>query len=407
MIRHIEQKGATMMDLFTRANLRQLMLSAHQMCVSLYMPTHRTGREIREDGVRCKNLLSQAEEQLHAAGLRTPEARKIVQPAWELHDDSTFWQNQSDGLAMFAAPGLFQYYRVPLRFEERLVVGQRFHVKPILRLLQGDGEFFLLAVSQKHVRFLRGTHHSISELAPAALPRSLSDALNIDEYVQSLQQHSYTSVGIGGEGGATEGMFHGHGGSNLDVKKRDEIREYFLRIADGLQDFLHDDRSPLVFAGVDYLFPIFRDACKYRHLQDEPIMGNPDELKSAELHGAAWAIVHPYFERQQQAALQQYADLTNRDLTSHESATLVSAARSGRIGTLFVAEDAQLWGIVDEQRDACTPVAAPQSGAEDLLNYAAVHTLLHGGTVYVVDGRHMPGDQAIAGIFRYAATPAS
>ena len=45
------------MDIFTRSELEQLMRKEQQWCVSIYMPTHRTGSEAQQDPVRLKNLL--------------------------------------------------------------------------------------------------------------------------------------------------------------------------------------------------------------------------------------------------------------------------------------------------------------------------------------------------------------
>lgn len=40
-------------------------------------------------------------------------------------------------------------------------------------------------------------------------------------------------------------------------------------------------------------------------------------------------------------------------------------------------------------------------GDEDLLDFAAVQTLLYGGTVYAVEQRHVPGGTSAAALFRY------
>ena len=75
--------------------------------------------------------------------LRPPEARKLLEPAKKLIEDYDFWQQQSDGLAMFLAPELFRHYRLPLSFEELVVVTDRFHLKPLMPLLSDDGQYFV------------------------------------------------------------------------------------------------------------------------------------------------------------------------------------------------------------------------------------------------------------------------
>ncbi len=43
----------------------------------------------------------------------------------------------------------------------------------------------------------------------------------------------------------------------------------------------------------------------------------------------------------------------------------------------------------------------PQPGDEDLLDAAAIQTLMHGGVVYAVEPQKMPDEAAIAAVFRY------
>ena len=50
------------MDILTRAELEQLMHREQQWCVSIYMPTHRTGSETQQDPLWLKNLLGEAEK---------------------------------------------------------------------------------------------------------------------------------------------------------------------------------------------------------------------------------------------------------------------------------------------------------------------------------------------------------
>lgn len=390
------------MDLFTRSDLRNLIErppAQSDSCVSIYMPAHRTGREIREDALRCKNLLNQAEERLKDAGLRSPEARAILAPLRELQEDGLFWKNQSDGLAMFAGPEFSARFRVPLAFDELLVVNRRFHVAPILPLLQGDGRFHLLAASQNRLRFFQGTRHGIGELEVAGLPKSLREALDIDEYVSALQLHKAAAPSVATGTGAA--VFHGHGGSDLDVKKKDEILQYFHRVDHGLRKFFGEARTPLVFAGVDYLFPIFREACDYRGLLDEPVSGNPDGVSARELHDKAWRIVQPWFRRDQEAALKRFHDRQAGKGQSTDLDEVLHAARAGRVETLFVAKGQTVWGVVDPDTGEAQRIAASVPGSEDLLDHAAVHTLLHDGTVYALDRSDMPAEPPLAAVFRY------
>jgi hypothetical protein len=104
------------MDILTRAELEQLMLKEQPLCVSIYLPTHRTGIETQQDPIRLKNLLREAEQLLSAQGVGTHAVQKMLEPASRLLQDSDFWQHQSDGLAIFLSCNGARHYRLPLKF---------------------------------------------------------------------------------------------------------------------------------------------------------------------------------------------------------------------------------------------------------------------------------------------------
>ncbi len=106
------------MDILNPTDLKTLRAQQGKWCISIYMPTHRVGREQQQDPVRLKNLLAEAEAKLLANGLRRPKVQKLMQPAEELLWDKDFWQHQGDGLAIFLSNDSFAKYRLPVSFEE-------------------------------------------------------------------------------------------------------------------------------------------------------------------------------------------------------------------------------------------------------------------------------------------------
>jgi hypothetical protein len=104
------------MEILTRDDLRALVREHDGLCVSVYMPTHRVGREVQQDPIRLKNLLGKAQDRIVASGVRAPEARELLKPAEMLLHDGLFWQHQSDSLALFVSPEIFHHYRLPFDF---------------------------------------------------------------------------------------------------------------------------------------------------------------------------------------------------------------------------------------------------------------------------------------------------
>lgn len=75
------------MDLMDRVALKTLIAVQAEVCVSIYLPTHRAGPDTQQDPIRFKNLLREAEERLSTFGLRSPEARGLLEPAQRLLTD--------------------------------------------------------------------------------------------------------------------------------------------------------------------------------------------------------------------------------------------------------------------------------------------------------------------------------
>ncbi|MBD0390536.1 MAG: hypothetical protein ICV54_29560, partial [Nostoc sp. C3-bin3] len=272
----------------------------------------------------------------------------------------------------------------------------RFHLKPLMSLLTGDGQFYILALSQNLVRLFQATRFSIREIELEDVPTSIAEALRYDDPEKSLQFHTGTPQGGSGSRAA---IFHGHGAGNDEQK--DNILRYFRQVNDGLQELLENHKSPLVLAGVDYLLPIYRQANSYSYLIDEGITGNPDQLKAEELHTQAWQIVQPYFEAAQNEAIAHYQANLGTGKTASSIQEVVRAAYYRRVESLFVPVGQQKWGMFNPDTSNVEVHSEQKADDEDLMDFAALHTLLNGGTVYAVVPEHVPGDAPLAAVLRY------
>ena len=382
-----------MIDRLTSAELKGLIETHAEWCVSLYLPTHRSLPETRQDPVRFKNLLREVENALAAGGLRSPEIREFLKPAQELLDDSPFWQHQADGLAAFLSAGEFHNYRLPISFPELSVVGERFHLKPLLPLLSGNNRFFVLALSQNNVRLIEGTSYGASEVDLENVPGSLKEILGSYDVEEQLQFRTQQ------KSGERSAIFHGHGGGRDEMKSR--ISEYFRQIVEGVHAKLKNESAPLVLAGVESLFPLYREVNTFKSLLDEGIAGNPELLSAEELRQRAWSIVEPRFLRQRQEAENRYHTLAGTGKTSTDLQEVVTAAYDGRIDALFVAAGVQIWGNFNQDERSLTVHEQAEKGDVDLSDVCAVRTFLSNGEVFAVEANAVPGGGPIAALFRY------
>jgi hypothetical protein len=383
------------MDPITLEELKRTFSKRHAgWCVSLFMPTHRAGRETEQGPIRLKNLLREAEERLQAEGLRPPEIRELLAGPQRLLQDPGFWQHQSDGLVVFCSAEAFHFFRLPLGFDEFVVISRRFHLKPLLTLFTSDGTFYILALSQNQVRLLEGTRHGVDEVHLEGRVQSLSEAFPEPPAEKQLQFHT----GAPATKGKRPAMFYGH---DLSTETKDRIQRWFRTIDGQLKDILAGVASPMILAGVEYLFPLYREACTYPHLLSGGIAGNPEGLKPEELHRQAWSIVEPVFRKAREEAAARYRELAGTGRTTTDVKGAVSAAHEGRIEVLFVAVGLQVWGRLDTDIGKVHVHDSPEPGDEDLLDLAAVQALIKGGSVYAVRPEEVPDGAPLAAILRY------
>jgi hypothetical protein len=381
--------------------LKSLVQQAQGTCVSIYMPTVQLGSETQQNSIRFKNVMKLAEAKLqdYNPELQESDATAFLQPAHEL-DREEFWQHQDEGLALFIADGVLRYYCLPLSFDELVVVGDRSHLKPLLPLLTGDGKFYVLTLSQQQVRLFEGTRYSIHEVEVEDLPASMDEALQYDETAKDGQFRQGTSPGNTTNGPRRAGTFHGQGSPDRDDRKQD-ILQYFHQVDRALHNVLNNQKAPLVAVGVDYLLPIYREANTYQHLLDEGITESPKVVQPEELHTQAWAIVEPYYMQEQQAAVEHYQELAVTEKATSALEDVVPAAYYGRVEQLFVAIGEQQWGHFNPETNELQVHSDAEPGDEDLLNAAAIQTILNGGTVYAVEPDKVPDDALLAAVFRY------
>ncbi len=389
------------MEIITREDIAELAAQHDGKLISIYMPTSRAAFEPREDPLRLKDLLSSAEEMLAAGGARPPEVGEILSPAWSLLDDRLFWKDQGDGLALFISRDLFRTYRLARSFDPLLVVGGRFHLKPLLPLLAGDLRFYVLALSKNNTRLLQCTAHSATEMDIPGVPRDMAEALKYDVFDRQLQWQTKTPRTEAGDRkpGMRPAAFHGQGFGGEDEK--DHYLEFFRELARGVERVLDGDNAPLLLAAVEYVISLYREANRYPYLSEFEITGNPDRLRDEELRNRGWKLLEPGFKREREVAADRLRTVEGTGHASEDLREIVPAAASGLIDTLFVALDEQQWGRFDRTSGTVSRHYEKKPGDEDLLDVTAISTFLTGGRVYALNEEEMPVDAPVAAILRY------
>jgi hypothetical protein len=246
------------------------------------MPTHRVPTEKKEDRVRFKNLVRKAESLLVERGLRTADAADLLRPARELLEADLFWEHTLDGLAVFAAPGFFRHYAVPLALREIVLAEEDFHLKPLLPLLQAGARYYLLALSQKRVALLEASPEALDPILLPGLPQTVASAVALESYPPERYVGFHAQSP---KAGRRRTIFHGQAEESQDAVRY--LHDFCRRVDEKVSAFLRGERAPLVLAAVEYLHPIYAEANTYPNLLPEGVRQADPRVLDLGVHAQA------------------------------------------------------------------------------------------------------------------------
>ncbi|WP_282779639.1 hypothetical protein [Nocardia sp. CC201C] len=375
--------------MLTRSDLSQLIEATPDRGVSIYLPTHRGGRETRQDPIRLRDLIDEAREKLVEAGMRAVDADALLAPAAALRDDDDFWQHQSDGLALFLDAGGLRIYRVPLSFEPRTHVGPEFSVKPLLPLFAADGSFRVLAVTAHTTRLFEATRHTLDQNHDVEFPADVAETAGKNDYQGPIQGSPASRPQTGRPIAARTQVY----GEAPPEWRKAGLEQYAGAVAAAVAQHIADDRLPLVLIGDAELAGHIRKNQKLSGRIAGTIETNPEALDDGDLHARAYEVVRPTFEGGRDEALHRAAELIGQGSPRAVTAIgdVVRSAYRGRVDTLLLAADATVPGWYDVSSDAVLMMSDPAHPDADLTEAAAVRTLTDDGSVYLVESERLAG----------------
>jgi hypothetical protein len=376
----------------TLADVKDLA-NAGMPCVTIYMPLEPAPNASRMDYMRLKGGIRQAEQKLIDTWpeLSKAQVRELIDPLRTVESEATEWGSEGGSLVILRSPEVFRAFQVNQELDETTVIGEFFHLFPMLHALNvAQQEFYLLALSQKHVRLLRCTPTNSEQVdLPEGTPASLEEWLTTRS-----PNHASDKVRGANDEGRTEGNFT----STSDLDNKDQhLANFFRAINKAVFETLRNETAPLVLCGVEYERVMYKQNNSYPNLMEEGVQGSPESLKGGDMHARALTVVQEHFAGPAKKALQLWEKLGGSTRVATSFGDIVKAAFEGRIAHLFAAEGAQTMGVFDRN----TMQMRVQGRQEDLVNAAALQTIALGGDVFTLQPEHMPAGGQLNAILRF------
>ena len=378
------------MAILTQERLTTFLKAQAGPCVSIYMPTHRRHPGTQQDPIRFKNCLREA-ERLLADDHSPAEIQELLDPVAAL-PNLEFWRHQADGLAILRSSDVLEEFRVPQRVPELVVVADSFHVRPLIRSLNTNLRYVLIALGRKRVEVFEGTEASLTPVEVPGVPGAMAEFAARRPGRRALSAHSE------GRGGGVRRV-HGAGGTEASVK--DDLVPYFRAVDRAVGRALRHETVPVILAGVEYYFPIYRDVSRLKGLANGAVHGSPDAMTPEELHTRARPVAEAVLRDNQERALEKYQRAKLRGRSADRLEDIVMPARRGGVRRLFVAWGVQVWGTVEPTSGRVHRTDGQQgSHDDDVLDDVAEAVFLHGGDVIMLPRERMPDGMEVVAELR-------
>lgn len=384
------------MEFLTKELIQELLAVNQALCLSLYMPIHRSHPENLQDPIRFKNLLKQLEESLsqkYSAG----EVKKHMEPLEALASDDSLWNHTSNGLAVFSATGLFKIVGLPVSVDELAMVADSFHTKPLRQYMQSTDRYHVLDLSLHDIRLFEGNRHSLVEIELMPdIPKTITEALG-----NKLTDQHTTIASYGGTGGESSPMHHGQGGKKEETEK--DAERFFRVIADEIYEHYSKPSGwPLILAALPEHHSLFHKVNNNPLLLSEGITVNPSSVSPEKLANMAWETMEPEYNLKLDNLVARFEQARANGKGSDDYKDVAVAAVEGRVDTLIVEADriiaVRVTNLVTgntQKKDLTNP------RVDDLLDDMGELVTKMGGMVMVLPTDKMPSEAGLAAIFRY------
>jgi len=376
--------------------LKELLNFDEKLCLSLYMPTHRSHPDNLQDPIRFKSLVKKLEESL-ALKYSNKEIEELLQPFVDLQNDLEFWKHTLDGIAIFSSNNYFETVNLHMPVKELAIAADSFHTKPIRQYLQTTDHFFVLGLSLHEIKLFEGSRHDLTEISlHDNVAKTIQEALG-DE----LTEKHTTVASYGGVGGESSNMHHGHG------SKKDEVgidAERFFRVvaSDIYEHYSKSSEWPLILAALPEHHSLFKKVNKNPFLLEDGIAINANAVSTDVLKNMAWEIIEPQYNSRLEKLAARFNEALAHGKGSDSIKEAAIAATEGRIEILLLEADKIIEGRITnlitgniQKKDINNP------RIDDLLDDMGELVTKMGGEVIIMPKDKIPSYTGVAAIYRY------
>jgi hypothetical protein len=359
-----------------RSDLRRLEAIESYPCVTITMPTHRTHPDNRQDPIRLRNLVQQANDSLVAEVGKRDSGPLLAR--LDTLVAGVDLRHALDGLALFVNQDYSAAFMIPHTLDERVVIDATFYIRDLVRATNRALRYRVLAIGEKPTRLFEAARDDLNEITAGKFPM-VHDRPGGDQRMP------------GGQGINTSAL-------------RDEYLNQFFRGVDAEYRRLTEaEPLPLVLVGIGNHLAAYQAVMADRGHVLTTVSGSHDVTSAHELSRLVWPAAEAAFAEVRQARLSELVEALNGDRVVSGVQGVWTAAVQGRGDTLFV-EDGFFYPAALSEDGAWVTPTDDTSGPDtmdDAVDEIITAVLDRGGRVVFVEPDALAQAGRIALSLRY------
>lgn len=298
------------------------------------------------------------------------ELRKFHEPLHTLLEDARILQDIKGNIGIFRNENSFRILNIPIDIEPSCQVATSFHVKPLLRWLQGDQDFLFLGIEKEAAHLYLGNLYSFK----------LVDSIYFDDFIKSKKPLK----------------------DDNKVKKEKIVlknHEIFYLIREWIAQMTQTSKPQLFIAAeISYIKQLNR-VLKYKNLIKTPIATEFDQKLVKDIFTKIRRNIKQEAHKNFENALQEFRFAEQEGRTSKNIFQISKAVVKGRVRKLIVTDELSIFGKIDYQSGGLAIHPIDMDHEDDcILDDLAQMVLSQGGEVIVAKRDEIPKGRPIVAI---------
>lgn len=320
--------------------------------------------------IQLRDLINEAKEWLEA--VHPAEAQdKLLEPVEALLKDNRILRSMKHNIGIFRNQHSFRVLNIPIEVEPSCQVASSFHVKPLLRWLQGDQDFLLLGLEKDSANLYVGSQHSIKMIGTIFFP-VLFAANNLNEDLTFLKS----------------------------LRKNKAIEdETFAWLNEWIIELTKSLKPKLFIAGEASLLNVVQRSIKYEHLVKTPVSHRFEKGNVTEVCQIIRRFLKDETNKHLEKSLQEFRFAEEENRTRKNIFQISKAVVAGRVRKLIVTDDFSIFGKIDPKSGGLAIHPTDLDHEDDcILDDLAQMVLSQGGEVVVAKRSEIPKGRPILAI---------